>query len=333
MVVDDEPANVRLLERMLESWGCPTVYSTTNPREAVPFYLEFQPDLIILDLAMPGLDGFGVMQLLRPLIPAGTYMPVLILTADTTQPTKLRALSVGAKDFLTKPFDEVELSLRVTNLVESRFLHLKMANQNRTLDEKVRERTRALQQSVIETAECLAIAGEFRDDDTGTHTQRVGQTAVQLAQALGIAAPLVELIGRAAPLHDIGKIGIPDAILLKPSKLTPEEFERMKEHTSIGARILARHHTTLLRLASNIAMTHHEHWDGGGYPKGLVGRDIPIEGLIVAVADVFDALTHRRPYKEAWSFERAVAEIKNQSGRMFSPAVVEAFCKVQASGG
>jgi len=325
LIVDDELANVRILERMLQGWGCLHVRSTTNSREALPLFSEFQPDLVLLDLMMPEPDGFAVMQQLRPLIADGDYLPVLVLTADTTVPTKHKALSVGATDFLTKPFDMVELSLRISNLVEARFLHLQLQNQNRILDEKVRERTRELAQSEIETIECLALAAEFRDDDTGQHTQRVGHTTALLAARLGVPEARAELIRRAAPLHDVGKIGIADGILLKPGKLTPEEFATMKEHAVIGAHILARHHTPMLQLASDIALTHHERWDGSGYPRGLVGEAIPLEGRLVAVADVFDALTHERPYKAAWPVAEAVAEIERQSGRQFDPGVVEAF--------
>ena len=328
LIVDDELANVRVLERMLEEWGCQHIKGTTNPHQAAPLFREFQPDLVLLDLMMPELDGFAVMQQLQPLVPPGSFLPILVLTADTTVPTKHKALAAGAKDFLTKPFDMVELSLRVSNLIETRFLYLQLQDQNRVLDEKVRDRTAELAQSEIETVECLALAAEFRDDDTGQHTQRVGHTTALLAQRLDVDSERVDLIRQAAPLHDVGKIGIADSILLKPGKLTPEEFTTMKSHVVIGAHILARHHTALLQLAANIALTHHERWDGSGYPYNRAGEDIPLEGRLVAVADVFDALTHERPYKAAWPVADAVAEIERQSGRQFDPAVVEAFSKL-----
>jgi len=327
-VVDDELANVRLLQRRLELWGVENVCSTTNPLETVDLFLSFQPDVILLDLMMPLLDGFEVMQQLHPLIPAGSYLPILVLTADTTLLTRHKALDAGARDFLTKPFDEVELSLRLKNLVQTRRLHQELALQNQTLDEKVHERTLELRQSEIETVECLALAAEFRDDDTGHHTQRVGETAAALAEYLGLPEARVDLIRKAAPLHDVGKIGIPDRILLKPGKLTPEEFDVMKSHALIGSQILSHHHTPLLQLASQIALTHHERWDGNGYPNRLGGDTTPIEGRIVAVADVFDALTHERPYKAAWPREQALAEIANQSGRQFDPQIAEALPKV-----
>lgn len=329
LVVDDELANVRLLQRILENWGVLEVCSTTDSRETLALCHEFAPDIILLDLMMPMLDGYQVMEALRGSAQADGFLPILVLTADTTAPTRHRALSVGAHDFLVKPFDTIELSLRVSNLVETRRLHQQLEQQNHTLDEKVVERTHELRQSELDTVECLAKAAEFRDDDTGHHTQRVGSTAAAIAYLLGMEPAHTELIRLSAPLHDIGKIGIPDGILLKPGRLTPEEFSSMQSHADIGSQILARHHTPLLKLASKIALTHHERWDGSGYPNKLTGDQTPIEGRIVAVADVFDALTHERPYKEAWPRERALAEIASQSGRQFDPAVVETFLRLE----
>jgi putative two-component system response regulator len=186
---------------------------------------------------------------------------------------------------------------------------------------------RELEASEHETALCLSVAGEYRDDDTGQHTQRVGATAAVLARHSGLLLYSVDLISQAAPLHDVGKIGIPDSILLKPAKLTPEEFEAMKAHCWIGWGILSRHHTPLLQLAASIAISHHERWDGSGYPHGLGGEGIPVEGRLVAIVDVFDALTHKRHYKEAWPVEQAVAEIQSQAGLHFDPQLVNLFVK------
>ncbi|RYF42894.1 MAG: HD domain-containing protein, partial [Cytophagaceae bacterium] len=297
----------------------------TNPYEVSSLVTAFQPDIILLDLMMPGMDGFEVMEQMKPLVGPDDFLPILVLTADTTEQAKRRALMLGATDFLTKPFDATELSLRLHNLLSRRFLHRRLQDQNHFLDQQVQERTEQLAQAEINTAECLAMAAEYRDDDTGQHTKRVGYTAARLACQLGLEDAEVALLERAAPLHDIGKIGIPDHVLLKPGKLTSEEFAVVKTHTSIGAAILARHHTPLLQLAAKIALTHHERWDGGGYPQGLVGEEIPIAGRIVAVADVFDALTHDRPYKKAWPVEVAVAEIENGAGTQFDPHIVQAF--------
>ncbi|MDQ3813419.1 MAG: response regulator, partial [Armatimonadota bacterium] len=330
LIVDDEPINIALLEQMLERWECLNVVSTSDSREVLALYQQSSPDIILLDLMMPHLDGFQVMEQLKPLIANGVFLPILVLTADITSEAKRRALASGAKDFLTKPFDPTELLLRIRNLLETRFLHLQLQNQNQILDLKVQERTRDLEASrrnldeaQIEILERLAKAAEYRDDDTGQHTHRVGLTSTLLAQNLGLATERVELLRRAAPLHDVGKIGIPDEILLKPGRLTPEEFDIIKTHSAIGAALLSGGRSDLVQMAASIALTHHERWDGTGYPRGIAGEAIPIEGRIVAIVDVFDALTHDRPYKKAWPLEEALAEIARQDGRQFDPRIVE----------
>jgi putative two-component system response regulator len=272
------------------------------------------------------------MERLRASIDPGTYLPILVLTADISQSIKQRALACGAKDFLTKPFDITEVVLRMRNLLETRFLHLRLAGHNRELEVKVRERTLDLEAARVEVLQRLSLAAEFRDDDTGQHTQRVGHTSALLAQALGLPDEEVGLVRLAAPLHDVGKIGIADAILLKPGKLTPEEFGVMTTHTSIGGKILTGSHSPLLQLAERIALNHHERWDGGGYPHGRCGEDIPLAGRIVSVADVFDALTHPRPYKKAWPVEQAVAEVERLGGSKFDPAVVAVFLRLYREG-
>jgi putative two-component system response regulator len=325
LIVDDDPGSVSLLEDVLTRWGYFKTECVTDAREAPARYLQFNPDLILLDVRMPYLNGFQVMEKIRSLILPGTYMPVLMLTVDMTPEVRRKALSAGAKDFLTKPYDTAELFLRVCNLLEARFYYSQLGSQYRALEEKMLERTRALEQSQLETLERLARAAELRDDDTGQHTYRVGRNSALLAQALGLSEHRVGAIRRAAPLHDIGKIGIPDKILLKPGKLTPEEFRLMKSHTTIGAALLEGSQSALTHLAERIALTHHERWNGSGYPQGLRGEGIALEGRILAVVDVFDALTHERPYKEAWPVEEAVVEITSQSGQQFDPAVVKAF--------
>jgi putative two-component system response regulator len=325
LIVDDEPANVRLLEMVLEEGGYNNLESTTDPSKALSLFSQHSPDIVLLDLMMPGLNGYEVMAQMQPLIATDDFLPVVVLTADTTAASRRRALEAGVSDFLTKPFDAVELSLRLQHLLARRLLHRNMLYQNEVLEQKVQQRTLLLARSEHETAECLALAGEFRDDDTGQHTRRVGVTASLLASYLGQSNEYCELLLQAAALHDVGKIGIPDAILLKPGKLTSEEFDMIKTHCEKGHSILSRHHTPLLQLAATIALTHHERWDGRGYPNGTAGEEIPIAGRIVAIADVFDALTHERPYKAAWTIEDAVAEIQAQAGRQFDPRVTEAF--------
>ena len=325
LIVDDEPANIDFLSQMLEAWGAVHVVSTTDSRQTKSLFHSFSPDIILLDLSMPHMNGLQVMEDLAPHIAPDDFLPILMLTADTTDRAKREGLERGATDFLTKPFDATELSLRVHNLLARRVLHSDLREQNHVLDQKVRERTAQLEQAELDTVECLALAAEYRDDDTGQHTQRVGHLAALLAFKLGLGEKRASLIQRAAPLHDVGKIGVPDSILLKPGKLTREEFDVIKTHSVIGSTIMTRHHTPLLQLAAHIALTHHERWDGTGYPCGLSGENIPIEGRIVAVADVFDALTHERPYKRPWPVDEALAEIEKQSGSQFDPAVVRVF--------
>jgi putative two-component system response regulator len=255
-----------------------------------------------------------------------------VLTANPMPLMKQQALIYGAKDFLTKPFDLTEALLRIKNLLETRFLHLELQEQNQDLEIKVRERTDDLEVAQIEILQRLSLAAEFRDDDTGQHTQRVGRLSALVAQALGLPDEEVELILLAAPLHDVGKIGIADGILLKAGGLTADEVRMMTTHTTIGGRILSGSRSPLLQLAEQIALTHHECWDGSGYPLGRRGEDIPLAGRIVSVADVFDALTHQRPYKKAWSAEDAAAEINRLGCSKFGPRVEEAFLKLFREG-
>jgi putative two-component system response regulator len=325
LVIDDEHANVRLLERLLHLWGFVDVVTTTVSAEVPELYRTSRPDILFLDLQMPDPNGFRLMELLADEIHGPTRLPVLVLTADITPDVKKRALGSGARDFLTKPFDPTEVELRLRNLLETRRLQLELQSHNETLERRVLDRTRDLDMARLETLERLALAGEYRDDNTHEHAQRVGRSAARLAEALGRPAYEVELFRRAAPLHDIGKIGVPDAILLKPGKLDPGELEVMKSHARIGHQILSGSGSRVLRVSAEIALTHHERWDGCGYPAGIKGAEIPLCGRITAVADVFDALMHRRPYKEAWSLDAALAEIHDGSGRHFDPAVVDVF--------
>src|SRR5215831_14686351 len=326
LIVDDEINNVDMLRRVLEREGFLRIESTTDPREAAPMYVQHRPDLILLDLHMPHLDGLDVMTQLNEIAEA-SYLPILILSADLTPEARREALSRGAKDFVGKPFMQDELLLRIRTLLETRFLYLQIQSQNQLLEAKVRERTRALEEAQFEIIERLAAAAEFRDDNTGQHTQRVGQMSALVARQLGLPDSQVALIRRGAELHDVGKIGVPDTVLLKIGKLTPDEFEIVKTHTTIGARILSGGKFPLLRLAEEIAFTHHERWDGSGY-AGIRGTDIALAGRIVAVADVFDALTQQRPYKPAWPVAEAIAEIDRQRARQFDPDVVDAFLRV-----
>jgi putative two-component system response regulator len=328
LAVDDEESNLLLLRRILERAGYTNVETTTDPSHVPEMFVKTRPRLVLLDLNMPRMDGFELMERLGPMTGERRSIPFLVLTADATEETKRRALSVGARDFLTKPVDRIELLLRVRNLLQVQHLQDRLYEQNANLETEVAERTRDLEQARLEILDRLAIAAEYRDDATQEHAWRLGRTSALLALGLGLPDQEVELIRRAAPLHDIGKIGIPDAILLKPGRLTDEEFEQIKTHTTIGAEILSGSRSQLLGMAERIALTHHERWDGRGYPRGLAGEQIPLPGRIVAVADVFDALTHERPYKPAWPLQEAVAEIPSQAGGQFDPDVVGAFLQL-----
>jgi putative two-component system response regulator len=329
LVVDDEEDNIRVLAQMLRWAGYSRVQLTSDPIEGLRLFDEHKPDLVLLDLRMPGLDGFAVMERLR--VASGDWVPILILTGDMDPDVRERALSAGARDFVTKPFDVGEVLQRLKNLLETRHLHLRLRRHADELEEKVRERTAQLAETQVEILRRLAVAAEFRDDATGEHAERVGALSALIAEEMGLSAELVELIRRAAPLHDVGKIGVPDAILMKPGPLTPPEFEVMKSHIEIGQRILGQGSFPLLAVARDIVSSHHERWDGRGY-AGKRGEDIPLAGRIVAVADSFDAVTHRRPYKEGASMEEGVGRIREDAGHHFDPQVVDAFLRVVESG-
>jgi putative two-component system response regulator len=330
LIVDDQEDNVRLLRRILEAEGYLHVRSTNDPREVHALVAEFDPDLVLLDIVMPFMDGHEVLRQLREADLRGGYRPILVLTSDHSGQAQRDAWAGGAKDFLTKPLSPSEVRVRVRNLLETRMLHIELHRKNADLEGRVLERTAALESARLQVLHRLAMAAEYRDDDTGQHTRRVGRASALIGRALGLGSDEVAGLRMAAPLHDVGKIGIPDSILLSSTRLSPEDFETMKTHCTIGADLLASPDVPLLALAAEIAASHHERWDGAGYPHGLSTEDIPLCGRIVAVADTFDALTHARPYKSAWSTEAALDEVARLSGLAFDPAVVEAFEKVIA---
>lgn len=324
LIVDDEPANLKLLDKMLVTQGYGQRILVQDPREVLDRYREAPTDLILLDINMPHLDGFQVMEQLKalddPLLP-----PIVILTAQHGKDFLLRALASGARDFITKPFDRNELLMRVRNLLDAQLAHRLVHDQKSVLEEMVRQRTRELNDTRLQVIRRLGRAAEFRDNETGLHIIRMSKTSALLARSIGWSDAECELMLNASPMHDIGKIGIPDNILLKPGKLEPQEWEVMKTHAAIGAELLAGDDSALLRMAKEIALAHHEKWDGSGYPNSLAGQAIPESGRIVALADVFDALTSSRPYKRAWPVDEAVAYIRDNSGKHFDPAVVAHF--------
>jgi putative two-component system response regulator len=325
LAADDDAGALRVLERILARAGFAEVRTTLNGFEVPDLFRQFPPDLVVLDLHMGAVEGTDVIRALRPLIPPGAYLPILIVSGDLTPQARIAALAEGAVDFISKPYAVDEVLLRVRNHLHTRSLHLSVAEQNRELERKVQERTRELEDTAWEVLERLARAAELRDDDTGMHTRRVAELSARIAVALGLPDAEVEMIRRTAPLHDVGKIGIPDGVLLKPGKLNEGEWETMKRHTEVGAQILSAGRSEMVRMAEAIALGHHERWDGTGYPRGLAGDAIPRGARVVALADVYDALSSDRPYRAAWPRERVLAEIAAGRGTHFDPAVVDAF--------
>jgi putative two-component system response regulator len=339
LVIDDEPANVMVLEQMLELAGYRNVTSTTDATRAEELYTAIGPDLILLDLHMPRLDGFEVMQLLAPRIGPDDYVPILVLTADGTAASRRAVLQGGAKDLVTKPFDHVEVLARVANLLDTRSLHVQLRRHNDSLEETVRERTAELERAIEhlevagdqlrvaqeETIHRLSLAAEFRDDETSRHIERMSRYCAILAARAGKEPAESELLRIAVKMHDIGKLGIPDAILLKPGPLTPEEFDVMRSHAEIGHQILAGSRSELASVGAMLAWTHHEKVDGTGYPRGLRGTDIPLEGRIAAIADVFDALTTDRVYRKAFPLDKALAIMGDGRGTHFDADLLDLF--------
>ena len=324
LVIDDEEMNLRLIRTMLRHAGYRNVTTINDARGLERSIAATPPDLVILDLHMPHRDGFSVIEALHPWV-VSEHLPILVVSGDGSTAARHRALALGARDYLAKPFDLTEMALRVRNQLETRLLYLDVRKQNRALLETIHGRTQELEHTRIEMLERLATAAEYRDDDTSRHTERVGSMAARLADVIGLPTADVHLIRRASPLHDVGKIGIPDALLRKTARLTADEMAVMQTHTIIGANILGGSEAPLLRLAEVIAISHHERWDGTGYPHGVAGAEIPLAGRIVAVADAFDALTNDRPYRKARSLDESMREIVRHRGSQFDPAVVDAL--------
>ena len=325
LVVDDEPLGVKLIHRVLGAARYDNIVSTTDASHAISLARTSPPDLILLDLHMPGFDGFDVLEGLRTVLPQREFIPVIVLTGDLISDTRRRALAAGATDFLTKPFDAGELVLRIHNMLQTRLLYLSLAEQKDALQAALSRRDCELEEARLELLERLALAAELRDTETGRHMQRVGELSQTLALRVGLDEDTARNIGRAAPLHDIGKIGVPDGTLFKGGPLSTHELDIMRSHTIIGARLLSGCKSTVMQTAAAIARHHHERWNGTGYPDKLSGKQIPLAARIVAVADVFDALVNDRPYRKAWTQEAAIQLILAGSGTHFDPEVVKAF--------
>jgi len=345
-VVDDEPGNCLIVTKYLRDAGFQHFDTTSDATKAMEMILRRRPDLIVLDVLMPEVSGLEILKALRQ-DPTTAHVPVLIFTTATDAEIRRTALELGATDFLPKPIDPNEMIPRVRNVLITKSYHDHLANQAERLEREVRKRTADLTASRQEVVHCLARAAEYRDDVTGLHVVRVGRFAGTIARQLGFDDSHVEILELAAQLHDVGKIAIPDAILKHPGKLDPEQFALMQKHCGVGKQVMRplgqedwnklRSHaglgadllhvrsSPLLMLAAKIAQTHHERWDGTGYPLGLAGEDIPIEGRITAVADVFDALSSARPYKPAFPREKCFGILEEGRGTHFDPNVLDAF--------
>ncbi len=324
LVVDDERATLDLLRIILDSEGYHKVTYLVDSREAMACCRSEKPALVILDLGMPFPDGFTILDQLQALDPADRPS-VLVLTGRSDSETQIRALGAGARDVLSKPFNAPEVLVHVANTLETRLLTARLQEQNRVFDERVNQRTAELRASQLEVVYRLAMAAERRDVETGQHIVRMSRYCGLVAAAGGWQLEDVELLSDASPLHDVGKIAIPDAILLKPGALTPEEWATMRSHTKIGADMLRGGTSPVMRIGRAIALSHHERWDGTGYPEGLAGVDIPLPARICAVCDVFDAVTSERCYHHAMDLPTGVRLIREGAGKHFDPNVVSWF--------
>jgi len=334
MVVDDEEPIRKLLRVNLSVDGY-DVITATDGSSALEILEQHKPDLVILDAMMPKVDGFAVAERLKR-GDETRVIPIVMVTALRETGDRVKAWELGIDGFLTKPVEEMELMTMVNSLLKVKDYNDHLRDHQRELEAELAKKTEELQRAFqktrtasLETIYRLSRAAEYRDEDTGAHIQRVSHYAAATARQIGLDDESVESILYAAPMHDVGKIGIPDRILQKPGKLDPDEWEIMKKHTIIGAQILSGSDADFIELAGVIALTHHEKWDGNGYPKGLKGTNIPLAGRITAIADVFDALTSKRPYKEPFSVEESLGIIEKGRGSHFDPKVVDAFFAIK----
>ena len=323
-IIDDSDINLTLLKALVNKLGgCEPVMFQESPK-GLAWCIGNLPDLVIVDYMMPELDGLQFIARFRA-APGCEEIPVLMITANDDKDVRYEALQIGATDFLTKPVDRLEFSARVRNMLALSTSRRHLADRAAWLAEEVKKATAAIHSREQELLFRMSRAAEFRDPETGAHIQRMAHYSHLIASSLGLSPEDQALILQAAPMHDVGKIGIPDYILLKPGKLTPEEFEVMKGHARLGFELLSGSESVVLQAAASIAIAHHEKYDGSGYPYGVAGDAIPLFGRIVAVADVFDALTSERPYKKAWDFDRAVSFLREGAGQHFDAACVNAF--------
>jgi putative two-component system response regulator len=335
LVADDDDRVRRILEVRLAAMGHDVILAV-NGEDALEKALRDSPDLVLLDVMMPKLDGFATARRLKA-SPETSHIPIVMVTALTDVQDRVRALEAGADDFLSKPVDPSELKARVQSLLKVKAHNDHMRHCQHDLEIEVAKRTEALQEALhkvqattLDTIHRLSRAAEYRDEDSGDHLQRVSHYAAAVARQLGQPESFTQMLLYAVPMHDVGKIGIPDRILLKPDRLDAEEAHVMRMHVEIGASILSGSDADVLQMAESIALTHHEKWNGTGYPHGLREEAIPLVGRIVAIADVFDALGSQRPYKAAFPHEESMAIIRSERGQHFDPVAVDAFLAVEA---
>ncbi|MFO0948318.1 MAG: response regulator [Planctomycetota bacterium] len=321
LIVDDEPFIRDIIRRWLAKEGYRCVTASSGP-EVLELLDKEHFDLLISDIRMPGMNG---VELLSAVKSRHADVAVIMVTAVDDRNTANRTLDLGAYGYIIKPFDENEVLIQVSNALSRRSLTLASEAYEHMLENDVRERTEEIRRTQEEIVFRLVTASELRDDDTGSHIRRIGEYSAVLADKMGWDTYKVDEIRLAAAMHDVGKIGVPDSILLKPGKLTPDEWIVMKTHTTIGAQILEGSKIPILETAREIAMYHHERWDGSGYPHGLAGTAIPLSARIVAVADVYDALVCKRVYKPAMAEADAIAEMHKANGTHFDPAVFRYF--------
>jgi two-component system response regulator RpfG len=329
LILDDQGTSRAILAQIVRGLGAGLlIQEATSPESALAWVGTNIADLVLVDYVMPGMNGIEFIQHLRQL-PAYEHVPVIMITIKQDTQTRYSALDAGVTDFLTKPVDVHECMARCRNLLTLRQQQLILEDKSRLLEVMVSEATAEIRSREKETLMRLARAGEYRDTDTAKHLLRMSRYSGLLAEAIGLSAEEAELIELAAPLHDLGKIGIPDSILRKSGSLTEAEIEVMRQHPKIGHDILQDSPSKYLRLGGEIALAHHERYDGNGYPLGIAGEDIPLSARIVAIADVFDALTSVRPYKAAWSIEAAMQYLSKESGRHFDPALVAVMLELE----